>query len=111
MGLSTQVWCLHPTVPSDGCLLIWYLTDIKPSNVLVNYGNDETNRFTDIQLCDFESTVKDDSKHALDGAQIGTAMFRSPEAHLEMRWGTPTDIWSFGTMASSRTLPGDRDGN
>ncbi|KAK4034590.1 kinase-like domain-containing protein [Parachaetomium inaequale] len=76
-------------------------TDIKPSNVLVNYGKDESNRFADIQLCDFESTVKDDCKYALEGTPIGTSIFRSPEAQLEMRWGTSTDIWSFGAMLIS----------
>jgi serine/threonine protein kinase len=68
--------------------------------VLVNYGKDESNRFADVQLCDFESTVKDDCKYALEGTPIGTAIFRSPEAQLEMRWGTSTDIWSFGATAN-----------
>jgi serine/threonine protein kinase len=74
----------------------------------VNYRDHVTNTFTDIQLCDVESTVRDDSKYALEGAHIGSALFRSPEAHLELRWGTPTDIWSFGTMASSQHLVQER---
>lgn len=41
-----------------------------------------------------------DSGHAKDGDQIGTPIFRSPEAQLEMRWDTATDIWSFATMVS-----------
>jgi serine/threonine protein kinase len=41
-----------------------------------------------------------DSTYARDGDSIGTPMFRSPEAHLQMRWGTATDIWSFGATAS-----------
>lgn len=41
-----------------------------------------------------------DSTYARDGDSIGTPMFRSPEAHLQMSWGTATDIWSFGATAS-----------
>lgn len=73
--------------------------DVKPSNVLVNYGQGES-RFTDVQLADFGSTVHENSIHAQRGDPIGTPIFRSPEAQLEMKWGTATDIWSFGAMAS-----------
>ena len=55
-------------------------------------------RFKDVEIADFGSTVSQESKYALDGDPIGTPIFRSPEAQLGMRWGTPTDIWSFGTM-------------
>ncbi|PGH28055.1 hypothetical protein AJ80_00311 [Polytolypa hystricis UAMH7299] len=65
--------------------------DIKPSNVLVNYGQAGL-RFEDIQLTDFESTVHMDSPYSRDGDSIGTPIFRSPEAHLQMKWGTTTDI-------------------
>lgn len=58
-------------------------------------------RFKDIfQLADFGSTFRMDSTYAREGDSIGTPMFRSPEAHLQMSWGTTTDIWSFGAMAS-----------
>lgn len=73
--------------------------DIKPSNVLVNYGIFES-RFKEVQLADFGSTVHMDSAHARDGDSIGTPIFRSLEAHLQMRWDTSTDIWSFGAMVS-----------
>lgn len=43
-------------------------------------------RFKDVQLADFGSTVRMDSNHARDGDSIGTPMFRSPEAHLQMSW-------------------------
>ncbi|KAF2272472.1 kinase-like protein [Westerdykella ornata] len=66
-------------------------TDIKPSNVLVNYGQGEP-RFKEVQLADFGSTVHMHSSYALNGDPIGTPIFRSPEAHLQMRWGTATDI-------------------
>lgn len=75
-------------------------THIKPSNVLVNYGHGDV-RFTDVQLADFGSTVHRDSPYAQHGDPIGTPIFRSPEAHLQMRWGTATDIWSFGAMLIS----------
>lgn len=75
------------------------VVDIKPSNVLVNYGHGDV-RFTDVQLADFGSTVPRDSLHAQNCDPIGTPIFRSPEAHLQMQWGTATDIWSFGAMAS-----------
>lgn len=79
--------------------------DIKLSNVLVNYGHGNVrNLFKDVQLADFGSTVHIDSKHARNGDPIATPIFRSPEAHLQMRWGTATDIWSFGTMVNSLVL-------
>ncbi|KAM5507735.1 hypothetical protein McanMca71_001003 [Microsporum canis] len=74
-------------------------TDIKPSNVLVNYGKDA--RFKDVQLADFGSTVHVDSTYAQRGDPIGTPIFRSPEAHLQMKWGTSTNIWSFGALLIS----------
>lgn len=67
--------------------------------MLVNYGRDNL-RFTDVQLADFGSTVSVDSFFAQHGDSIGTPIFRSPEAQLQMRWGTATDIWSFGAMVS-----------
>lgn len=70
--------------------------------MLVNYGNGES-RFEEVQLADFGSTVHVNSAHTLDGDSIGTPIFRSPEAHLQMRWDTATDIWSFGAMESLST--------
>ncbi|KAL3479369.1 kinase-like domain-containing protein [Aspergillus californicus] len=64
---------------------------ITPSNVLVNYSQPNF-RFTDVQLADFGSTVHVDSVHAQRGDPISTPIFRSPEAHLQMKWGTATDI-------------------
>ncbi|GLA63664.1 hypothetical protein AtubIFM55763_003436 [Aspergillus tubingensis] len=70
-------------------------TDIKPSNILVNYGNEES-RFSDVQLADCGGVVPTDSEYAKDGVQTGTSLFRAPEVHLEIPWGTAADIWSFG---------------
>ncbi|PLB51615.1 kinase-like protein [Aspergillus steynii IBT 23096] len=76
-------------------------TDIKPSNVLVNYQQGESQlRFSTIQLSDFGTTVHKNSPYAENGDPIGTPIFRSPEAQLQLRWGTETDIWSFGAMVS-----------
>lgn len=75
-------------------------TDIKLDNVLVNYGQGDT-RFTDVMLADCGSTVHGDSEYAKMGDIIGAPIFRSPEAQLQMRWGTATDIWSLGAMLIS----------
>ncbi|KAI1945581.1 hypothetical protein LOZ12_002370 [Ophidiomyces ophidiicola] len=79
-------------------------TDIKPSNVLVNYGKKDGNRFAEVQLADFGSTVHKDSSHTRDGGPIGTPIFRSPEAYLSISWVTTTDIWSLGAMVTLRHI-------
>jgi serine/threonine protein kinase len=76
-----------------------YILDIKPDNILVNYGQGNM-RLADVKLADFGSTVHMDSRYATEGDFIGAPIFRSPEAHLQMRWSTTTDIWSFGTTVS-----------
>ncbi|EAW13304.1 putative serine/threonine protein kinase [Aspergillus clavatus NRRL 1] len=84
-------------------------TDIKPSNVLVNYGHSDVH-FTEVQLADFGSTVHMESLYAQHGDPIGTPIFRSPEAHLQMTWGTATDIWSFnGFHIFKPDVPADHD--
>ncbi|KAK3169422.1 hypothetical protein OEA41_008805 [Lepraria neglecta] len=76
-------------------------TDIKPDNVLVNYGNDAA-RFSEVQLGDCGDVCRvDPNAGPLEGHIIGAAVFRSPEAMLNLRWGTPTDIWSFGATLIS----------
>jgi hypothetical protein len=73
-------------------------------NVLVNYApsyqNESRQRFTDVQVCDLESTVHVSSRYCTDRDEIGTPIWRSPEAQLGLQWGPPTDIWSFGTMVA-----------
>lgn len=78
-------------------LLTCCSTEVKQSNVLVDHECSES-RFKKVQLADFGSKVHVGTPHARDGDAIGTPIFRSPEAHLQMRWGTATDIWSFGAM-------------
>ncbi|KAG5295561.1 serine/threonine protein kinase [Histoplasma capsulatum G186AR] len=74
-------------------------TDVKPDNVLVNYGSGNGDiRFTDVQLADMGATLPADSSYAKDGVMIGAPIWRSPEAHLQIGWSTATDIWSFGAL-------------
>ncbi len=83
----------------DGNLIV----DVKPDNILVNYAKGPA-RFEDIELSDFGDVwlvdPKDHVKLGEYGHGIGAPMFRSPEAMLNLRWGTPTDIWSFGATVS-----------
>ncbi|KAK2754807.1 hypothetical protein FQN54_006700 [Arachnomyces sp. PD_36] len=80
-------------------------TDMKMDNVLVNYAppsqDGSGQRFSDVQLADLESTVPTTSRYCIDRDEIGTPIWRSPEAQLGLQWGPPTDIWSFGTMIIS----------
>jgi casein kinase II subunit alpha len=81
--------------------------DIKPDNILVNYGTDPY-RFKQVELGDCGDACivnpRDHLKIGETGHLIGAHMFRSPEAMLNLRWGTPTDIWSFGTTVSGLDL-------
>ncbi|OJJ71915.1 hypothetical protein ASPBRDRAFT_196048 [Aspergillus brasiliensis CBS 101740] len=63
----------------------------------VNYSNEES-RFSDVQLADCGGVFPTDSEYAQDGVQTGTSLFRAPEVHLEIPWGTAADIWSFGLI-------------
>lgn len=76
-------------------------TDIKPDNILVNYGT-APDRFSEVQLGDCGEAIIVDPKASPfeEGHVIGAAIFRSPEAMLNLRWRTPTDIWSFGATVS-----------
>jgi len=69
---------------------------VKPNNVLVNYADESQRQITEAQLADFGSTVSEKSGHAKDGDDIGSPIFRSPEAQMQLPWSTATDIWSFG---------------
>ncbi|KAK0118521.1 hypothetical protein ONS96_011618 [Cadophora gregata f. sp. sojae] len=79
-------------------------TDIKPDNILVNYGTGSS-RFADVQLADFGDVTRIDPKDYLkvgmDGPHVGAAIFRSPETMMQLRWGQSTDIWSFGATVIS----------
>ncbi len=77
-------------------------TDVKPDNVLVNYEYDLA-RFSEVQLSDCDEVYRFDPKADPfdEGHIIGAAIFRSPEAMLNLRWGPPTDIWSWGTTVCS----------
>ncbi|MCJ1426505.1 hypothetical protein MMC29_004408 [Sticta canariensis] len=73
-------------------------TDVKPDNLLVNYGNGG-NRFSDIKLADCGDSSHVDT--VIENHVIGATMFRSPEAMLNLVWGPPTDIWSLGATLIS----------
>ncbi|KAL9100820.1 MAG: hypothetical protein Q9163_003850 [Psora crenata] len=77
-------------------------TDIKPDNVLINYST-TPDRFSEVQLgdCGDAFMVDPNASPFEEGHIIGAAIFRSPEAMLNLRWRTPTDIWSFGATLIS----------
>ncbi|TVY42127.1 Casein kinase II subunit alpha, partial [Lachnellula occidentalis] len=79
-------------------------TDIKPDNILANYGQGPL-RFADIQVADLGDVTRINPAEYLEigksGSHIGAAIFRSPEAMLNLRWGPSTDIWSFGATLIS----------
>lgn len=77
--------------------------DIKLDNIFVNLGKDGQ-RFSAIQLGDCGGVVPEKSEFARDGHLIGAVITRSPETMLGLRWGTATDIWSFGSSVSQFLL-------
>jgi casein kinase II subunit alpha len=76
--------------------------DVKPDNILVNYGSGSL-RFSKVTLADCGDTyhVGQNTDAKGNGHIIGAAIFRSPEAMLNLRWGTATDIWSFGATVGA----------
>lgn len=105
MGSSIQV-CFSQEVetPNRDSLLSTVFVDVKLDNIFVNHGSDGR-RFSNIQLGDCGEVVSIKSKFAKDGHSIGAGISRSPEAILEIGWGTPTDIWSFGNAVRSISNP------
>ena len=75
-------------------------TDVKLNNILINHEN-EASQITEIKLADCETAAFLGTNKFIAERPIGTAIFRSPEAILQRDIGTPTDIWSFGTVVSS----------
>ena len=76
------------------------IVDVKTDNILLNYGRDSA-RFNEVQLGDCGDTyIIDPDADPLEAPVIGAAIFRSPEAILNLRWRAPTDIWSFGATVS-----------
>ncbi|EER38045.1 serine/threonine protein kinase [Histoplasma capsulatum H143] len=71
--------------------------DVKPDNIFINY-SDNPKIISEVALGDFGDTchVGPNPDPNEDGHIIGAGIFRSPEAMLNLRWGPPTDIWSFG---------------
>ncbi|KAH7348527.1 kinase-like domain-containing protein [Rhexocercosporidium sp. MPI-PUGE-AT-0058] len=83
------------------------VADVKPDNILINYDRGPR-RFREIELRDCGDACLVNPKNHLklgeNGPMIRAHMFRSPEAMLNLRWGTATDIWSFGTTISDLDL-------
>ncbi len=73
---------------------------MKPSNILVNYGKGGEDRFSEVRLADLGGAMSIDSEFAIEGMIGGTSLYRSPEMHLGIPWGTAVDIWSFGVTVS-----------
>jgi casein kinase II subunit alpha len=97
-GIALALSCL--IVLDSGIANTNQTLDVKPDNILVNYGSGSC-RFRKAELGDCGDTClanpKDHLKLGETGHLIGAHMFRSSEAMLSLRWGSPTDIWSFGT--------------
>ncbi|KAF2441464.1 putative serine/threonine protein kinase [Karstenula rhodostoma CBS 690.94] len=72
-------------------------TDVKPSNVFVDLREGDV-RFGEVQLGDLGGCCSVDSWYATTGAFAGTTVYSSPEAIMNMRWNTASDIWSFGVL-------------
>ena len=83
-------------------LTVYIGTDVKPDNVLINYGSDAT-RFSRVALGDCGDAYRfNPNAGPLEESHvISAAIFRSPEAQLNLRWGPPTDIWSLGATVRS----------
>ncbi|KAF2661182.1 kinase-like protein [Lophiostoma macrostomum CBS 122681] len=75
-------------------------TDIKPSNILANFG-DGLDRSKEVQLADFADWHPVDHRNLAEGVEMGTPIFRAPEAQLQLELGPPMDIWSLGATLIS----------
>ncbi|KAL2014942.1 hypothetical protein VTK56DRAFT_6740 [Thermocarpiscus australiensis] len=87
-------------------------TDVKPDNIMVNLchdGDQGKMRFKDACLADFGDTVSVDSEYCVNGYPLGTPIFRSPETTLELPFGPPADVWSFGATLISLLYGEDFD--
>jgi hypothetical protein len=96
-------------------LLLWVLDmtdtnqtlDVKPDSILINYGSGP-HRFREAGLGDCGDACfvnsKDHLRPGKNGYMIGAHTFRSLQAMQNLRWGTATDTWSFGTTVSDLDL-------
>lgn len=70
---------------------------MKLDNIFIDLASNDQH-FSAIKLGDCGGVVPENSEFARDGHLIGAVINRSPESMLGIRWGTATDIWSFGTI-------------
>ncbi|KAF2278015.1 kinase-like protein [Westerdykella ornata] len=76
-------------------------TDIKPSNILLDYDETAANDLTieKVQISDLEDAVLLPPGKNLKGCLCGNQLWRSPESWARARQRTPSDIFSFGVVA------------
>ena len=88
--------------PANCCSNAIFELDVKPDNVLINYGSGTT-RFSRVALGDCGDVCRfNPNEGPLEKSHvISAAIYRSPEAQLNLRWGPPTDIWSLGATVRS----------
>ncbi|KOC17150.1 hypothetical protein AFLA70_209g002211 [Aspergillus flavus AF70] len=77
--------------PGGHTWLYYVHIDLKPQNVLVNYGQGDM-RFKDVQLSNWGNSAPAYEPYTRYRDLIGIPTWRSFEAHLRIGWGTPTDV-------------------
>lgn len=76
------------------------LADLKSDNILLMYtvsSADEV-EIERVNVADWDNAAKVTEGQAIFGAPVGNVMWRSPEAHVGIRIGKPSDIFSFGII-------------
>ncbi|KAH6854076.1 kinase-like domain-containing protein [Chaetomium sp. MPI-CAGE-AT-0009] len=76
-------------------------TDIKPSNILIDYGETPNKEVavTQVRISDLEDSVLLDPDKSLKGCLCGNEFWRSPESWARAKQNLPSDVYSFGIMA------------
>lgn len=79
--------------------------DIKANNIFVDRNHDAQEMLVrQVQLGDLEDAGHVPPGSHIIGTQVGTYMWRSPEAHSEAGLGKPSDMFSFGVVVSSQPI-------
>ncbi|KAF1816968.1 kinase-like protein [Eremomyces bilateralis CBS 781.70] len=74
-------------------------TDIKANNIMVDWEEtDGNNTIRQVQIADIEDAAYVPGNCAIVGRQVGSWMWRSPEAHASAQVHKPSDIFSFGIV-------------
>lgn len=83
------------------------VADIKSANVVINHTcprQDEI-EVTHVKLVDTESAYRLKEGQVVSGAELGHLFWRSPEAHMKISVGKPSDIFSFGILVRPLAWP------